>query len=873
MGEPQLLPDPDPSEVDLLFEAALRLEGYARLALLEREALRRPRIAAEVRSLLEAHDAAGEFLEQAVFEQLAGTAESHFSENGRRVGPYRIEGMLGRGGMGTVYRAVRENPRRTVALKVLNHPSFAGPERRARFEREAQMLARLQHPGIATLYETGTSQEGVPYIAMELVRGPILSDWKRTAKPSRRTLLRVFAEICEAVEYAHGAGVIHRDLKPANVIVQQDGERLQVKILDLGLALPEKTSDEDVSLTQTGSILGTPSYSSPEQVSGQLDRVGCASDVYSLGVILYELLTGHLPYGSPEPSLLERIIRTCEEDPVRPSSIDRSLRGDLETILLKALEKEPARRYASARAMRADVELYLAGRPILARSPSAWYQFRKLVDRNRVVFASACAIFVTVTGAVVALSVLYVDSRRSERRATDQKTTALEVNEFLRKTLSLADPNFAGVPNLGMHELLDRTAERIDTELKRNTYVAAQVRKTLGDAYAGLGDFTLAEVHLRRALTTMRAVLQPGDHEMVLNMVALGKTLLKLGKALDAAALFDEAIVILGEPYTLDERMHVADLRLNLALAVRIAPGGRERFEQAEELLDEARELIAEFPEEERLTFAPRLAMETASFLGSIGRDVEAEAELRDALTILESANTNDPQEIGICLNSLGVCLGRQHRGTEAEAAYRRASELLLGALGPRHPRLAAVLDNLGDQIARNGRPAEGEKELRRAFTIRQEVLPANHPDLAVTRNHLGNALRTQGKLDAAREMFELALRTNREVLGAASIEVANGEANLCQLSLTAGDADAAELHGRRALAGYQAGLPANHWWIGAGGGLLGQALMAQERLAEAEDVLREATSVVEMARGKDDPQTVRIRGLLAKVQARRQNR
>ncbi|MDQ6828903.1 MAG: serine/threonine-protein kinase, partial [Gemmatimonadota bacterium] len=474
------------------------------------------------------------------------------------IGPYRIIGTLGEGGMGTVYEAEQDQPHRVVALKIIRH-DFVSPELIRRFSLESEVLGRLQHPGIAQIYQAGTFEDSHgsrPFFAMELVKGQPLTEYLRSQTLDMRQRLELFARICDAVHYAHQQGVIHRDLKPANIMVDAAG---QPKILDFGVA---RLTDADVQATRqtsVGEVIGTLQYMSPEQVNADPTDIDTRSDVYSLGVILYEVLSGRLPYDLARKLIYEAARIILIDDPARLSSIDRNFKGDVEIIVAKALEKEKRRRYGSAEELASDVRRFLNDEPIVARPATAMYQIRKFAKRHRALVGGiALAALALVAGTAVSLwqavrataaervaetrrgeavaagalaerrreqadSALRVaDSARADalreqaaaktsaQRATGEAAKASAVNDFLQNMLASSDPANARGKELSVREVLDQAALTVHSgNLKRPPEVTAGVETAIGRTYFGLGLYDKARPHLDSAYAIRRRVLGP----------------------------------------------------------------------------------------------------------------------------------------------------------------------------------------------------------------------------------------------------------------------------------------------------------------------------------------------------------------------------
>jgi serine/threonine protein kinase len=862
--------------VRAVYHSLLQRSDAERGAWLERACGGDIELRSEVESLLARDLNAGSFLEppsSAIAAQVLETAHEQ-SLIGRRIGAYTIRGVLGRGGMGVVCEAEQASPRRTVALKIVRAAPYLDPLTPRLLRREAHALARLDHPGIGAIHEAG-AEGGWHYFAMERVQGVPLTRFAHEHGLSIPQRLRLFALVCDAVEYAHQRGVIHRDLKPSNILVTGDG---QPKVLDFGLARISDPGPELITrATETGAILGTLAYMSPEQVRGRPDELDVRADVYSLGVVLYELLTEKRPYevaGLPLPEAA-RVI--CEQSPLRPSSIIRRLRGDLETIVLKSIEKEPPRRYASVAALRDDVERYLTNQPILARPASTPYQLRKLIARNRTAFALGSALLVMIVGSAIAtawLALRYAQQRDAAVAATtresEERKTAEETATFLAKLFEQADPAAQQVADPTARQLLEAGVARLETELADQPLVRARLMAVIGGVYTNLADYPKA-LELQRSAVEIVRRQRGNDHPDLIPALA------GWAEALGRSGSGDAAHAVLLERLAICDR-HFGPRHERVAEA--LTDVGTERFyaqdfETALDYFQRALQMRGALVGEETLEYAGELH-NFGSALRDCGRLDDAEATLLRALELKQRLGS-DPARIGVTQGALAHVA---YRRGDAAATERWLTEQVASckrAHHDRHPHQAYALQDLAYVTAMQRGPAAAEPIYREVLELRLALYGEQHPEVAWTLSDLGVNQMEEGKLDEAAELHTRALNIRRALWGDRHDMVAGSMQNLGETLRRAGKlVEAEELllesyeivaaaHGpTHSLAIPRAvslsavyrelGRPDElaHWLL-----VLGEARLAENDRAAAASAFHEAAETYQGMFGPDDPRTV----------------
>lgn len=739
-----------------LFEILCDLDTEQRAARLVEMRREDPAVSAEVESLLKLQDNDQPFLEQPAVPRLdSGVAlAAAIGDDGiglpAAIGRYRILRRIGEGGMGTVYLAEQDRPKREVALKVIR-AGFNSKESLRRFENEANVLGLLRHPGIAQIYDAGIAEieaaDGrkarLPFFAMEYFPGTPLNDYAVQKKLFLRQRLLLIAKVCDAVQHAHQKGVIHRDLKPANVLVEDD----QPKILDFGVARATSADDQAVTMqTQVGQLVGTLAYMSPEQVSGHTALHDTRSDVYALGVIAYELLTGRRPFELGGLSITEiaRVIR--EDEPPSPAALDAKVGGDVDTIIRKAMAKEPERRYESASELAADIRRFLSDQPILARPATAFYQLTRFARRNRSLVATASICLAALVGATIFSAYSAMVERRANARAT-------EINRFLQEILSSSDPNKTQGEDVTVISLLESAAQRLaQGRFGDQPEVLMELYRTISVSFIALGRYAQAEALCTTATELGEKALGPNDVGLVPVLDSLGAALELQNKYQDAERYFRRAQEIRTANGVHDQ------------LTTTVWPHGLPSVLYYTGRYAEAETIFREALEESIRRFGVK-SETTAQALTGLGATLEALSKTDDAIDahrraadIYRSLHGDTSMSLANCLNNLGNAQQAKQALADAEASHREALVIRRKLLKPDHPDLAMSFGNLALVLSDSGHFDEAVAMNIEALAIRRKALPAIHHSTAVTLNNLAMARQRQKRYDEAMAHFDEAI-------------------------------------------------------------------------------------------------------------------
>ncbi len=707
-----------------------------------------------------------------------------------RIGPYRILQVVGEGGMGVVYDAEQVKPvRRRVALKMMK----VGMDTKdvvARFEVERQALAVMDHPGIAKVLDAGAAEAGRPYFVMEYVRGVPLTEYCDQRKMGTGGRIQLFIAICQAVQHAHQKGVIHRDLKPSNVLVtDQDGQPAP-KIIDFGIAkaISQRLTDKTF-VTAYGTAIGTPAYMSPEQAEMSGLDVDTRTDIYSLGVMLYELLVGELPTDPSKHSLHGFIAQLVARDTdaptpsakvsgsnkaenvaalrsTNPSGLQHVLKGDLDWIVMKAIDKDRTRRYETANGLAMELGRYLANEPVVARPPSAGYRAAKFVQRHRPsVIAASVAALALVVGAILTTAGM-IRATRAKAQTRREAETAQQVSDFLVSLFEMSDPSEARGNTITAREVLDRGAERIDTALTDQPLVQARLLSTVAKVYRALGLYGDARRYYTRALQVRSAALPSDDALVIASMLNLAEIQSLLGAYTTAKSLL---VAVRNRGTSLaatDSLLETVESDLGV---IQFQKGQYAAAAAAFQQVVQARERMFG-PESEQVAKALR---NLGGVNLALGNYAEGEQQLRRALAIAEQRYGMDSPDIVVFLSNLGAAEYYQNNFQDAEASYRRALTIAEKAYGPDHETVGTLLTNLGGLLEEEKKYDEALPLLQRALKIDEATLGPNHRSVAHSLASLGEIYEDLGRHAEAEAALRRALEIRERVMGPNSEDVA----------------------------------------------------------------------------------------------------
>lgn len=686
---------------------------------------------------------------------------------GEIVGRYRIVRLLGRGGMGSVYFAERADDeyQQSVALKVVEWCP-AVTDLAGRFRAERQILARLTHENIARLLDGGQMADGTPYLVMEHIAGTRIDHYCKLGRLGTEAKLKLMQQVCASVQYAHQNLVIHRDLKPSNILVTDQG---RVKLLDFGVAkLLSNDEGTDRSLTQQIDRVLTPDHASPEQLLGQ--PVGTTSDIYALGVLLYELLSGKRPFEFANLSLSEITRIVGLTSPAPPSARIRTeadrrglaaeLRGDLDNIVLKAMHRDPNRRYPSAAALAADIQNYLDGRPVQARPDTFTYRARKFVRRNAWAVAGIAA-----SVAMIVTLISFYTVRLSEERdiAQRERKAADTVAEFMIDVFRRANPNETRGAEVTARDALDAAAIRIDRDLSNEPRLRLALMRKMGQSYSGLGLMPEALSLMERQVSVARSLFGETDVELARALEALGHVHHSMSKFTLAEQAFGEAELI---RIRLGLEHDAEWVRLLHAVAINLR--AEQRFEDAIKYHLRAETGARALPESEHATLG-NVLQGLAFTYGESGDYVPAERYAREALPLLEGAVYEGHDLYGSGLNTLAHILRRQFKLDEAESLFRRFVARQTEMLGKNHFLVARAQNNLATLLRAKADYKGAEAALLEALRIYETGREPDQLDLAISHHNLAGVYREAGDFVHALEHADKAIALKREAVGPGS--------------------------------------------------------------------------------------------------------
>jgi serine/threonine-protein kinase len=822
--------------IQLLFHQAADLPGAQQESFLAAECGDDPELAAEVLALLH-EDAQGTSL---LDRGVAAVAHRVLDDTvslplpSQAFGPYRIRELLGEGGMGIVYLATRDDLGSVAAIKILRD-AWLSPARRERFAAEQRTLAQLNHPSIAQLFDADTLPDGTPWFVMEYVDGVPLTTYCATHGSSIPERLRLFRAVCDAVQHAHRHAVIHRDLKPSNILVTKDGT---VKLLDFGIAKQLESLDGPTEQTRTGLRLMTPAYAAPEQIrAGQL---GIHTDIYALGVVLYELLTGRLPFDfsnrspgeaeaivtgqEPEkPSVAAREGAARAAEGTRPAAIGRASWADLDVLCLTAMHKDPQRRYRTVEALIRDIDHYLASEPLEARPDTVRYRLGKFVRRNWRAVSAAAVAFVTV----IALVTFYTMRLAAARNAAlAEAARAQRIQQFTMNLFQGGDDDVGPADSLRVVTLVGRGVEEART-LDAEPVVQAGLYQTLGTIYQQLGDLDRADSLINLALQRRRSLFGPDAADVA-------ETLVSLGLLRDAQARYEDAERLIREGLAMIKRhrpaTHPSIASATTALGQVLE--NRGAYDQAIPILEEAIRLDSISRAAPSVRSASLTELANTHFYA--GHYAISDSINRQVLAMdRELYGPRHPHVADDLINLGAIQFQWGHYG-EAERLDRQALEIERAWYGDNHPETASAMTILARALVVQDSSREAAQLLQHALAIQERIYGPVHPRVASALNELGTLALHQGHFDAAEAAFRRMGEIYRSVYGDTHYLVGLAASNLASVYFERKDYARAEQLTRDAVRRYSAALSPDHQFTAIARVKLGRTLLRERRYADA---------------------------------------
>lgn len=901
-------------QLQFWFEEALKQPPAERIPFIETNCQETPGLAAEVLALLKADESedtllSGMLLPRGGLEELLSPME------GVIIGPYQIDRLLGRGGMGAVYLAHRIDGQfeQQVAIKLLKR-GMDSDELLHRFRIERQIQARLEHPHIARLLDGGLSADGQPYFTLEYVPGLPLNQYVAQRPWNLNERLQLFQQICDAIQYAHSQLVIHRDLKPSNIMVSPDG---QVKLLDFGIA--RILDDDPAGITREGHRVYTPEYASPEQAQGK--SVGIATDIYSLGVLLYELLAGTRPLDLEELSPAARERRICEDRPkppsqqvqvpvsdshpealIQPDRIRRLLRGDLDTICLKALRKEPERRYATAREFSADIHHFRNNLPVSAR-PDTWgYRSQKFIQRNQIALLAGVAMLFLLVG----LTSIYTWRLSQERdRATQEAAKAKQVTAFLTHIFEENNPIVNQGDTLTARQLLDRGTVRIETELAQQPELKQEMLTLMGNLYGEMGlaneartlyeDALQIETGSTHSLSTANILGKIARVELVNGFPERADSLIRAGLAIrrEHGAPEDaeqgKLIEMLGETFIKTRGLDSAEYYLLQSLeifekvhkfphsdiaatlqSIGVLYDAAFEKDKAIDYLQQAIAMHEQLEREQGIPFRrPMLLHSMAAALMKKGETEAANQYLDEAITLFRSVYGNAHPTLGNLLRSKALLLADEANYEEAKVYLDECLRLYQSLYGEKHPRVATILSELGTLRSDQLDYAGAEAYYRQSLALRDRNKPSQ--SLATILVNLGAALENQKRYEAAEPYYVEGLSIDRNLHGNVHPYIVDDLNNLGDLKREQNQIPAAIAYYRKAVALVDSGLSPQNRYVATAYLLLGRELDQQAPQPAAFKMIQQALAIRQEVLPPSSPHISTAQRILAEAMIRRE--